>query len=91
MATLFQPTREVKREGKAQSRKLLSNRSLESSQFLFFGPFGAASPATSIVYLRRRRIKVDPKDDAEDQSKILVNFRVDPPRFRHDSIGSLKQ
>ncbi|GFU97130.1 retrovirus-related Pol polyprotein from transposon gypsy [Trichonephila clavipes] len=31
MATLFQPTQEVKREGKMQIRKLLNNRSLESS------------------------------------------------------------
>ncbi|GFX05482.1 hypothetical protein TNCV_1008041 [Trichonephila clavipes] len=29
MATLFQPTQEVKREGKMQIRKLLNNRSLE--------------------------------------------------------------
>ncbi|GFV34931.1 hypothetical protein TNCV_1452331 [Trichonephila clavipes] len=29
MAILFQPTREVKREGKMQIRKLLNNRSLD--------------------------------------------------------------
>ncbi|GFW25276.1 hypothetical protein TNCV_5088421 [Trichonephila clavipes] len=31
MATLFQPTQEVKREGKMQIRKLLNNRSLEQA------------------------------------------------------------
>ncbi|GFX83714.1 uncharacterized protein TNCV_349781 [Trichonephila clavipes] len=31
MTTLFQPNQEVKREGKTQIRKLLNNRSLESS------------------------------------------------------------
>ncbi|GFT04968.1 hypothetical protein TNCV_4745001 [Trichonephila clavipes] len=30
MATLFQPTREVKREGNMQIKKLLNSRSLES-------------------------------------------------------------
>ncbi|GFT19325.1 mariner Mos1 transposase [Trichonephila clavipes] len=42
MATLFQPTQEVKREGRMQIRKLLNNRSLDA-------PSHRAKPTKSIV------------------------------------------
>ncbi|GFW80651.1 hypothetical protein TNCV_3235031 [Trichonephila clavipes] len=35
MATLFQPTQEVKREGNKQIRKLLNNRSLEYPETVY--------------------------------------------------------